>query len=289
MIGMVLPDITNPFFPAVVRGAQDVAFAHGYQLILCNTDNDPNTEIAHLDALRTYLPSGLIVIPSSLSKLTAKAEAYVKSGMAVVCVDRLPSDWKGDTVTSDNEKGAYEATIHLLDQGHTQLAMIAGPRQFANVHDRLVGFKRAARERRIHVGAAYMQEATFDQHSGYEKAMELLRLSPRPTAILAGNDMIAFGALRAIHESGLRCPEQISLVGFDNLDLAETMSPPLSSVSQPGYRMGTTAATLLIDRVRNSSGEVRHVVLETSLEMRGSVAPPEGKAAPRKRAARTGR
>lgn len=283
MIGMVIPDITNPFFPAVVRGAQDVAFAHGYQLILCNSDNDPNTEISHLDALRAYLPAGLIVIPSSLSELTAKAEAYVKSGMAVVCVDRLPRDWKGDTITSNNRKGAYEATIHLLDQGHRRLAMIGGPRQFSNVHDRLLGFLRATRERKVVVSAASIQESTFDQQSGYAKAMFLLRLIPRPTAILAGSDMIAFGALRAIHESGLRCPEDISLVGFDNLDLAETMSPPLSSVSQPGYQMGSMAASFLIDRVRGNSEPPRHVVLKTSLEVRGSVAPPPART-PAKRA-----
>ncbi|WP_433984342.1 LacI family DNA-binding transcriptional regulator [Tunturiibacter empetritectus] len=104
MIGMIIPDVTNPFFPAVVRGAEDVAFANGYRLILCNTDNDHSKEIVHLNELRTFLPSGLIVIPSNFSDLTAQAESYRKSGTAVVCVDRLPKGWDGDTVTADNEK-----------------------------------------------------------------------------------------------------------------------------------------------------------------------------------------
>ena len=273
MIAMIIPDIMNPFFPAVVRGAQDVAFEHDFRFLLCNTDNDQDKEIAHLTALRTYLPAGLIVIPSSLSRLTAHAQTYVDAGTAVVCVDRLPHDWKGDTVTANNAKGSYDATVHALKLGHRKLAMISGPRQFTNVRDRIQGFKQALREKKVPVGPEYIQEATFDHPSGYAKAMLLLRLIPQPTVIFAGNDLIAFGVLRAIHEWGLRCPDQISLFGFDNLDLAETMSPPLTSVSQPGYQMGTTAARLLMDRVRGKTGRARHVVLDTMLEIRGSVAP----------------
>lgn len=277
IIAMIIPDIMNPFFPAVVRGAQDVAFEHDFRFILCNTDNDHDKEIAHLTALRTYLPAGLIVIPSSLSKLTAHAETYVRSGTAVVCVDRLPSDWSGDTVTANNAKGSYDATMHALKLGHRKLAIISGPRQFTNVRDRIEGFKRALVEKKIAIRPEYMQESTFDHQAGYGKAMLLLKLIPQPTVILAGNDLIAFGVLRAIHESGLRCPEQISLVGFDNLDLAETMSPPLTSVSQPGYQMGSTAAGLLLDRVRGKTGRARHVVLDTALQLRASLAPPKGR------------
>ena len=105
VIGMIIPDITNPFFPAVVRGAEDVAFSNGHRLILCNTDNDHSKELVHLNELRTYLPAGLIVIPSNFSDLTAQAESYRQSGTGVVCIDRLPKDWSGDTVTVDNEGG----------------------------------------------------------------------------------------------------------------------------------------------------------------------------------------
>src|SRR6202042_3459871 len=121
MVGMIIPDITNPFFPAVVRGAEDVAFSNGYRLILCNTDNDHSKEIIHLNELRTYLPAGLIVIPSNFSDLTAQAERYRRAGTGVVCVDRLPKNWSGDTVTADNEKGAYNATRCLIQLGHMKL------------------------------------------------------------------------------------------------------------------------------------------------------------------------
>ena len=274
MIGMIIPDITNPFFPAVVRGAEDVAFSNGYRLILCNTDNDHAKETVHLNELRTYLPSGLIVIPSKLSDLTAQVRSYQKSGTAVVCVDRLPKEWKGDSVTADNEHGAYTATNYLLSQGHRNLAMILGPRHLTNVQNRLAGFKRAIHENKIHIAPEYIQEATFDQQGGYTKTMLLLRMIPRPTVIFAGNDLIAFGALMAFREARLQCPEEISVIGFDNLDLAEMTSPPLSSVSQPGYQMGTTAARILIDRVQGDDGPAKHVVLETMLKIRGSVASP---------------
>jgi LacI family transcriptional regulator len=274
MIGMIIPDITNPFFPAVVRGAEDVAFANGFRLILCNTDNDHAKEIAHLNELRTYLPSGLIVIPSSFSDLTTQAASYRRSGAAVVCVDRLPKDWNGDSVTADNESGAYKATNYVLRQGHKRFAMIIGPRHLTNVQNRLAGFKRALHEKKIHIDPEYIQEASFDQHGGYVKTMLLLRMIPRPTVIFAGNDMIAFGALQAFREARLHCPEDIAVIGFDNLDLAEMTSPPLSSVSQPGYQMGTMAARILIDRVRGDHGPAKHIVLDTALKIRGSVAPP---------------
>jgi DNA-binding LacI/PurR family transcriptional regulator len=274
IIGMIIPDVTNPFFPAVVRGAEDVAFANGYRLILCNTDNDHSKEIVHLNELRTFLPSGLIVIPSNFSDLTAQVDSYRKTGTAVVCVDRLPRGWDGDTVTTDNEKGAYEAIKYVLRQGHRLLAMVMGPRHLTNAHDRFMGFKRALREENILIGPEYIQEASFDQHGGYAKTMLLLRMIPRPTLIFAANDMIAFGALLAFREAGLHCPDDISLIGFDNLQFAEMTSPPLSSVSQPGFQMGTNAAQILIERVRGDHGPAKHIVLETALTIRDSVAAP---------------
>jgi len=274
MIGMIIPDITNPFFPAVVRGAEDVAFSNGFRLILCNTDNDHSKELLHLKELRTYLPAGLIVIPSNFSDLAAQVEAYCRAGTGVVCIDRLPKNWGGDSVTTDNEKGAYNATRYLLQLGHTRLAMISGPLHLTNANDRLAGFRRALREAKLRLAPEYTQETTFDKQGGHSKALVLLRLIPRPTAIFAGNDMIALGALMAIRELGLGCPEDVSLIGFDDLDLAEATNPALTSVSQSGYQLGTAAASILVDRIRGNSGPIKHVVLQTQLKLRDSVAPP---------------
>ena len=274
MIGMIIPDITNPFFPAVVRGAEDVAFSNGYRLVLCNTDNDHSKELVHLNELRTYLPAGLIVIPSNFSDLTAQAEVYRQAGTGVVCIDRLPKNWSGDSVTADNEEGAYNATRFLLRMKHTKLAAITGPLHLTNAKERLDGFKRAVHESRLRLAPEYIQETTFDKQGGYSKALILLRLVPRPTAIFAGNDMIALGALLAIREAGLRCPEDVSLMGFDDLDIAEITNPSLSSVSQSGYQLGTTAARILLDRLDGDKGPAKHLVLQTSLKLRHSVAAP---------------
>jgi DNA-binding LacI/PurR family transcriptional regulator len=274
MIGMIIPDITNPFFPAVVRGAEDVSFSNGYRLILCNTDNDHSKELVHLNELRTYLPAGLIVIPSNFSELTAQAESYRRAGTGVVCIDRLPKNWSGDSVTADNEAGAYNATRFLLQAKHTRLAVITGPLHLTNAKERLDGFKRAVHEARLRLAPEYIQETTFDKEGGYSKAVTLLRLIPRPTAIFAGNDMIALGALLAIRKAGLRCPEDVSLMGFDDLDIAEITNPSLSSVSQSGYQLGTTAARILLDRLKGDKSPAKHLVLQTSLKLRHSVAAP---------------
>jgi DNA-binding LacI/PurR family transcriptional regulator len=284
MIGMVIPDVTNPFFPAVVRGAEDVAFSNGYRLILCNTDNDHAKELAHLNELRTYLPAGLLVIPSNFSDLTTQVESYRKSGTAVVCVDRLPKRWDGDSATVANEEGAFQASRYLIELGHRHLATITGPLHLTNALQRVDGFKRALAEANISLSPTYFQETNFDRIGGYSKALLLLRMLPRPTAIFAGNDMIALGVLHAIRELGLRCPEDVSVMGFDDLDFDEYTSPSLSSVFQPGYQLGATAAHMLFERMQGSQGPSIHNVLQTQLKVRGSVGPPpkESVAAPRR-------
>jgi DNA-binding LacI/PurR family transcriptional regulator len=275
MIGMIIPDITNPFFPAVVRGAEDVAFSNGFRLILCNSDNHHSKELAHLHELQSYLPAGLIVIPSNFSDLTAQTEVYRRAGTNVVCIDRLPAYWSGDSVTADNEEGAYKATRYLIQLGHTILGTITGPLHLTNAQDRLRGFKRALQEAKLKISAEYIQESTFDKSGGYSKTVTLLKLIPRPTGIFAGNDMIALGSLLAIRQARLRCPEDVSLIGFDDLDLGETTNPALCSVSQSGYQLGATAANLLLDRIRGNRRRARHVVLETSLTVRDSAAAPQ--------------
>lgn len=279
MIGMVIPDVTNPFFPAVVRGVEDLAFSNGYRLILCNTDNDHAKELAHLNELRTYLPSGLIVIPSSFSDLTVQAERYRRAGTAVVCVDRLPKRWNGDSVTVANEEGAYAATRHLLKVGHRRLAAIIGPLHLTNAQERIAGFRRALTSVKLRVDPEFIQETNFDRSGGHAKARLILKMLPRPTAIFAGNDMIALGVIQAIRELGLNCPGDVSVIGFDDLDFAELTSPSLSSVSQSGYQLGATAARILLDRMTGDESQPKQLVLETQLKIRESVAPPKNNSA----------
>jgi LacI family transcriptional regulator len=272
IVVMIIPDITNPFFPAVVRGVEDVAYGNSFRLILCNTDNDPRKEISYLNELRSYRPAGWLVIPAADSVMAAQLESAAASGAPVVCLDRQPPGWKGDVVLVANEAGAHSATRHLLRMGHRQLAVITGPLHLTNAVERLKGFKRALAEAKVPIEPEYIQEARFNRQSGYQAAARLLRMLPRPTAIFACNDLMAIGVLLAARELDLHCPDQLSIVGFDDLDFAEFTAPALTSVYQPGYQLGTTAARLLLKRIQGSKQFPQKIVLPSELKIRHSVA-----------------
>jgi DNA-binding LacI/PurR family transcriptional regulator len=267
MLGMVIPDITNPFFPGIVRGVEDVAFKESFRIVLCNTDNDPGKEKAYLDQLQSYRPAGLLVIP-------AEDNLLVPTTVPVVCIDRRPADWKGDAVMVGNEEGAFQATEHLLNLGHTRLAAIGGPSHLTPAAERLAGFHRALDKHGLEVAPEFVQVAQFDRDSGYRCGIRLLNMLPRPTAIFASNDLIALGVLLAVRECGLRCPNDVSIIGFDNLDFGMLTNPALSSVHQSGYQMGARAAQLILERIRGNKGHPQQIVLPTELKIRDSVAPP---------------
>jgi LacI family transcriptional regulator len=274
MIVMIVPDITNPFFPGAVRGAEDVAFENGFRLVLCNSDNNFSKEATYIREMRTYSPSGLIIVPADLSKGTEEAKAYLKAGSGVVYVDRIPPKWKGDSVTSDHEKGAYAATKHLIQLGHKRIATITGPLSGTSASARLAGYKRAMRVAKLPVLRDYVQEADFNKASGIDKGTVLLKVKPRPTAIFAGNDLIAFGVLAAIRKAGLCCPEDISLFGFDNLDDSDATLPTLCTVDQFAYQLGAQAAETVLRRVRGDNGNAKHIVLMPELRIKESCAIP---------------
>jgi LacI family transcriptional regulator len=271
MLVMMMPDVTNPFFPAVVRGVEDVAYKGSLRLVLCNTDNDPRKEISYLNELQSYRPAGWLVIPSVDSEIGTHLRS-AHSWPPVVCVDRRPEGWNGDVVLVANEAGAYSATRHLLRMGHRRLAVITGPLHLANAVERLKGFRRALAEVKLTIEPDYIQEARFDRDSGYQAATRLLRMLPRPTAIFACNDLMALGVFLAARELGLDCPKELSIVGFDNLDFAEFTAPALTTVHQSGYQLGTTAARLLLERIGGLKQPPKKVVLPTELKIRNSVA-----------------
>ena len=280
MIGMIIPDISNPFFPAIVRGAEDVAYSSSYRLVLCNSDNDPVKEVTYLNQLRSFRPAGIIVIPSVGTRLLSN---LTQQDPPIVFADRRPPGWLGDSVVSANEDGAHKATQYLIEMGHKQLAMICGPSELSNAQQRRAGFERALADAGIAIQQWYMQEGRFNLATGSICMKRLLELHPRPTAVFTANDLMAAGALLAIRDSGLHCPQEISLFSFDNLDFAEFTHPPLSTVHQPGYQMGSTATRLLLDRIQAPVSQSRKVVLETELRLRYSVSRPATTAAAKSR------
>jgi DNA-binding LacI/PurR family transcriptional regulator len=274
MIGMIIPDVTNPFFPGVVRGVEDVAYQRSYRIVLCNTDNDPHKETSYFNELRSYRPAGLLVIPAAESHIATQLRALATSGPPVVCIDRRPTGWDGDVVVVANEAGSYSAARYLLRTGHRHLAVITGPLHLTNAMERLKGFRRALDEAHVSIEPEYVQEARFDRASGYQAALRLLRMLPRPTAIFACNDLMALGVLLAARELNVSCPEELSIVGFDNLDFTEFTAPALTTVHQSGYQMGATAARLLLERIDGSKQRTKKIVLQTELKIRHSVMPP---------------
>ncbi|HXW91691.1 MAG TPA: LacI family DNA-binding transcriptional regulator [Terriglobales bacterium] len=278
MLGMVIPDITNPFFPGVVRGVEDVAYKRSFRVILCNADNDSFKEASYVRELRSYHIAGLLIIPAVGGDIASHLRTYASASVPVVCMDRVPDGWKGDAVLVANREGAYLATRHLIQAGHRRLAIIAGPLGLTNADERLKGFRRALKEARIEIEPEFVREASFDTESGYQAALQLLHMLPRPTAIFACNDLMAFGVLQAARELGLRCPEDLSIAGFDSLELTKFTAPPLTSVYQPGYQLGATAARLLMQRIDGLRSAPKRVLLPTELKKRNSVGPPHASA-----------
>jgi DNA-binding LacI/PurR family transcriptional regulator len=268
LIGMIIPDITNPFFPSVVRGVEDVAFKSSYRLLLCNADNDVAKETAYLNDLRSFFPAGIIMIPSLDHPLPWNDE------YPMVCIDRLPQNWEGDGVTVENFEGGYAAGKYMVQMGHRTIGIIRGPLHVVTAEERVRGFLQALTERDIAVSPEYIQESAFDQENGYLSGMRLLRMVPRPTAIFAASDLIAVGALSAIKASKLRCPQDVSLIGFDGLSFTELTDPAITSVVQPSYQLGYIAARLLLERIQGDKSSSRHIVLRTELKIRDSVQAP---------------
>lgn len=277
LIGMIIPDITNPFFPSVVRGVEDMAYKSSYRLLLCNADNDVAKETAYLNDLRSFFPAGIILIPSLDHKLSYNGE------YPMVCIDRCPPDWTGDSVIAENFEGGYIAGKHLAELGHRTIGIVRGPRNVGTATDRVRGFQQALTERGVSISPEYVQESAFDQESGYITTSRLLRLLPRPTAIFTASDLIAVGALSAIKAAKLVCPRDVSIVSFDGLSFTELTEPALTSIVQPSYQLGHAAARLLLDRINGDESGPRHVTLRTELRIRDSTQPPDLSPHPRVR------
>jgi LacI family transcriptional regulator len=268
LLGVIIPDITNPYFPKLVRGVEDVAHKEGFRLVLCNTDNDPSKELGYFNDLRSFHPAGIIVIPSEGSSIAAQSSYR---SLQIIFVDRCPDGWTGDAVMANNEDGGYQVGNYLARMGHKLIAAISGPSHIETARDRMRGFQRALSQACIKLPAKYIAETPFNTEGGFGAAIRLLSSSPRPTAIFAASDTIAIGALAAVRALRLRCPEDVSIVGFDDLEFSELTDPSLTTVFQPGYHIGSLACQLLLDRVRGAVHPAERKILNTELRIRNSV------------------
>ena len=267
-IGLIVPDITNPFFTNIARGVEDVASAHNYSLILGNTDEDPEKEKKYLQLLESKQADGLIIA------VTARSHEYLQSlpiqHLALVSIDRSLFDLGIDTVMVDNAAGARAAVEHLIALGHRRIGLVTGIRGIAPTEERLLGYTEALEKHGIAVDPALIAVAYARIEGGERGAMQLLALEDRPTALFMMDGTMAIGALRGIAKLGLRCPEDIALACFDDFTWTGVMRPHLTVVDQPTYEIGQQSAHLLFERLRNQKKATREIRLQTRLIIRES-------------------
>ena len=271
-VGFVVPDISNPFFPEVLNGAEAVCADYGYTIILGNTNEDIACEAKVVRSLRQQRADGLLMILVDESGGTLRqALAGADADLPIAFIDRHIEGFRYDSVIIDNEAGTSQATRHLLELGHTKIAIIHGPITTTPGVGRLRGYQTAMKAAGVPVSPEYVLEGDFRTESGYELAKRLMSLPDPPTAIIGGNNLMTMGIFRCLRDMNVPVPDRVSLIGFDDFPLAAYLSPPLTVVDRPMSDMGRLAADLLLSRIeKRETGPVQRVVLPTALKVRGS-------------------
>ncbi len=268
MIGLVIPDIQNPFFADITRGVEDVARANDYALILSNSDEDPQRQQLALDTLRTESVDGVIVPP--VEQDDKHVRALVETGIPVVCVDRTLRGVRVDTITSDNFEGAYDAMRHLIHLGHQRIGFVGGIARISTTHERRRAYAAALTDHDIPLDAALQCEGDSRLESGRKLTSKLLALDNPPTALFTGNNLMTLGAFVALNEHGIRIPDEVAVVGYDDVPWAAALNPPPTVVDQPGYEMGKRAAEMLFQRINRPNQTPTTVTLHHRLIVRQS-------------------
>jgi LacI family transcriptional regulator len=269
-VGVIVPDSANPFFAEVARGIEDTSFEHGYSVILCNTDCDLDKERLYTNLLSEKQVDGILFVAAGVSQ--ENLNDLLPRRIPLVLIDRHVPEVAVDTVLVDNARGGWLATRHLLELGHRRIGCIMGPEDITSSNQRLDGYRQALHEHGQSPDGDLIVAGDFQFESGYRGGQALLTLPEPPSAIFASNDLMALGAARAARELGFEIPATLSLVGFDDVQLATYANPPLTSVRQPKYEMGVLATRLLFERVVDQGQPLQSHLLDTELVVRQSTA-----------------
>ncbi|HEY3771394.1 MAG TPA: LacI family DNA-binding transcriptional regulator [Solirubrobacteraceae bacterium] len=273
-VGVVIPDITNPLFPRMLRGIDDALEKVQYTSLVAYTDGRDERLLDRFELLRQRGVDGLIVATASHDDPTL--DSLEATGVPVVQINRHSRNAAIPAVTADDRGGVRTAVEHLVSLGHRHIAHVGGPQTHSTGWSRLAGFQAAMRRARLEVPAGYVQlgqSVTLEE--GARAATALLAQHPEVTAIVAGNDLVALGCYDAVRAAGLSCPRDVSVVGFNDMSFADRFDPPLTTIHFDHYEMGAVAARALLDRLGSSAGDpVTQLELETTLVVRASTAPP---------------
>ena len=269
VIALVLSDITNPFWTTVARGTEDAASEENFSVILCNTDENVIKQDKYVRLLLQRQVDGFLLVPS---QATVESISLIQQQQVpLVILDRQVSGVSADVVRGDSEGGAYDLTCYLIGLGHRRIAILSGPKTASTSTQRVAGYERAFAEAGLKVDPKLVSYGKFHQDSGYERTREILKRSRRPTALFAGNNFIAIGVMKALYEGGVRVPEDMSVVAFDDLPLGLLVQPFLTVVAQPAYDMGYRATKLLLKRITHpDETSPEEIVLPTQLLVRQS-------------------
>jgi len=260
-LALIVTDITNPYFTLMARGVEDSAGASDYTVVFCNTDESESKEEKYANMLAQRQVDGVLLVPAGGNANTVK---FLQSnGITVVVLDRRVLDVKTDFVTSDSQIGASHLVKLLIGLGHNHIAVITGPKKVSTSVDRVSGYRQALAEAGL-VDNDYVYYGPFNQQSGYELTKQAMLHSPRPTAIMGANNFIMIGIIKALQDLGLKVPEDVSVVGFDDLPESMLIKPFLTVAAQPAYEIGRAAADLLVKRI---SGELTGDCVELVLPM----------------------
>jgi LacI family transcriptional regulator len=267
-IGLVIPDNANPFFADLARAIEDVGFANGYSVILCNSDRSEEKEAAYIDVLLSKQVDGLILAATGGSEETLRQ--VLLNGVPIVAIPGELSDIPVDIVMSHEEEAGAKAADYLLRLGHSRIGCIAGPRETSASAGRFVGFRRTLAEAGVDLPAEAVVKGDFRVEGGRDGMAELLRRNLGLTAVFAGNDAMAIGALSAIGSAGLAVPRNISIIGYDGIWLGTASVPPLTTIGHSFPKVGEAAVGLLLDRMRDPSIPPRQALLHACLIERAS-------------------
>jgi DNA-binding LacI/PurR family transcriptional regulator len=271
-IGVIVPEIKQPFFAAAINGIEELAYAAGYTIIVCQSNETADREVLVTRSLGSHRVAGLLVSLSRNTKNLDHFKLLQRRGVPIVFFDRVSNDIEASKVVVDDYKGAFDVVEHLITSGYKRIAHLAGPKNLSISKFRLKGYMDALQQGNLPFNDSMVVYGGLDDTDGIVGFQKLLNLESLPDAIFAVNDPVATGAFVMIKEHGMKIPDDIALAGFSNTYMTSLLDPPLTTVEQPSYEIGKTAAQLLMEQI-NSNDEnfvPKFIVLKTHLIIRGS-------------------
>ncbi len=270
-IGVIVPEITHDFFATAISGIEEVIYKSGYTLLLCQSNESSEMESLNIDLLLNHRVAGIIASISESTLNGTHFKKVLKRKTPLVFFDRVCTDIAADKVIIDDEKGAFDAVSFLLAKGYKRIAHLKGPDNLSNCSQRYKGYVKALGKKGIKPEKSLIISGGMNEIDGYNSMAKILKMKKRPDAIFAVNDPVAIGAFQKIREEGLAVPRDIAIVGFSNNIITSLITPGITTIAQPSFEMGKTAASVLIERIRKGNkGENKIIVLDTQLIIRDS-------------------